>query len=58
MPETVGYILFECEKYETERRKLVRKLKSVRSQLGVDILRKEFKLLLWYLRESKVYRVL
>lgn len=54
----VEHILFECEKYEVEKRKLVRKFKSGKSQLSAIILRltsgrKEFQILFQCLREIK-----
>lgn len=54
--EMVEHILFESEKYEVEKRKLVRKFKSSKSQLSAVILRfmsgrKEFQILFQCLRE-------
>lgn len=59
--KTVEHILFKREKYEAERRNLVRKLKSSKSQLSIDILRqkeerKEFQVLFQYLREIKALK--
>lgn len=56
--EMVEHILFKCEKYEVEKRKLVTKFKSGKIQLSTVILRltsgrKEFQILFQCLRESK-----
>lgn len=53
--------LLSVENYVVEKIKLVRKPKSVKSQLSAEILRlkserKYFQILFWYLREIKALR--